>query len=179
MREWPDIAGWCKDCDRQFLYDLIVARKARFVLEIGVYAGRMTVALAEAVRVTGGVVHCVDPWQEMQDGAAVAREFLATVTAHSLQDVIRIHAETSAAFAARWYGDFDFAWIDGGHRYEDAMADLCAWVPRSDALYGHDWHLEGVRKAAQDYAGSHGMLALRIENTDNIWTLVPDESARK
>ena len=170
-RSWPDIRGWCADCDRNYLHDIIVANQARTVVEIGVYAGRMTIALAAAVRRTGGVVHCVDPWQEMPNGAEVARLFLDTLTRYSLQDVVRIHAETSVEFAARLAGAVDLVWIDGGHRYANVMADLSAWQPRSATTFGHDWHLPDVRTAAQDYAEANGLETFRLVGTDNIWTV--------
>lgn len=171
MRAWPNILGWSADRDRQYLYDLIVAIPARVVVEIGIYAGRMTVALAEAVRVTGGIVHSVDPWQEMADGPMVARAFLDTITKYDLQDVVRIHAETSEAFSKRLAGTVDLVWIDGGHSYQDVETDLVAWGNRAANIYGHDWHLPGVRHAAEAYAQEHGMTVGIIPGTDNIWTM--------
>jgi predicted O-methyltransferase YrrM len=185
---WADIRGWSKDCDRQFMYDRIVEYDAKTILEIGIYAGRMTVALAAAATLTKGLVHSVDPWLEMADGAVVAREFLDTYTKFNLQDTVKIHAETSTDFAARYRGRIDLAWIDGGHTYACVLDDLKAWFGRSSVLYGHDWHIDGVREAAieyariwnskdasvlgavVDYATTFTITPYKIEGTDNIWT---------
>ena len=170
---WPDIRGWCADCDRDYLCEAIVASQARTAVEIGVYAGRMTVALAAGVRRTGGILHSVDDWTEMgAEGPGVARQFLDALTRYGLQDVVRIHAETSAEFAARWGArPVDLVWIDGSHRYEDVLADLAWWQPLAAQCYGHDWHMDDVRRAAEEYASGHGRSAHKITGTDNIWTV--------
>jgi hypothetical protein len=187
---FPDIRGWSGDNDRQFMYDRVVEVNAKSILEIGIYCGRMTAALAAAAKVTGGVVHSVDPWPpyEMPNGAEIAREFLDTVTRYRLQDQVKIYAETSMEFAAHFCGRFDLAWIDGGHTYDIVLFDIATWYPRSTAFYGHDWHIEAVRKAAEEYvriwnmhipeggavadnSRNWDMRAYKIEGTDNIWTL--------
>lgn len=172
MTTWPDIKGWSLDVDRAFLYERIIALQADKVVELGVYAGRMTFALAEALRHTGGVVHCVDPWEEMPNGPEIAREFLNTVTKYQLEDRVRIHAQSSHDFALRNVpAHVCLTWIDGMHTFEAVRQDLEDWYERSRVVYGHDWHLEGVRTAATEYARSAGLVARKIEGTDNIWTV--------
>lgn len=179
MSAWPDIKGWCADRDRTYLYDLIVARHARTIVEVGVYAGRMTVALAAAARATGGMVHCVDHWREMANGGDIAREFLETLTAHDLQDVVRIYCEASATFAERFLGAIDVLWIDGGHDKATVLCDLMGLGGRATSVLGHDWHLPGVRDAAAEYAASHGFTVCNAAGTDNVWYLTAGNTAGK
>lgn len=168
---WPNIKGWSADCDRTFLYEWAIQVKARTIVEIGVYAGRITVALAAAAKENSGVVYCVDPWEEMPNGEEIARKFLRTVTENDLQDVVRIYAETSAQFASRLKGEVDLVWVDGGHGYDDVMTDLTCWRPRTKALFGHDWHLPSVRAAVMDYAAAKDRKCWKLEGSENVWVL--------
>jgi hypothetical protein len=188
---FPDIRGWCTERDRQFMYDRIIESNAKSVLEIGVFCGRMTVALVEGVRVTGGIVHSVDPWQEMEmeNGAEVAREFLYAMTRYRFQDRIRIYATTSSYFAKQFCGHFDLVYIDGEHAYDNVMSDIKTLYPRSMAIYGHDWQIDSVRCAVEEYARlwnlhesdaggetidynkNWNIRACKVDGADHVWTL--------
>lgn len=48
----------------------------------------------------------------------------------------------------------DFLFVDAGHSYEMVNADLVAWRPKlrkTGAIFGHDWHMESVRRAVKDF----------------------------
>lgn len=115
--------------------DLIVEREARSVLEIGTLFGLSTLFLADAVAQTDGQVDTVDirypkrTWadgREVEDIHEVAERL---VDEAGLSHRVTFHAGDSAAVLARLMGDgreYDFALIDGSHRFETALLDFIA-----------------------------------------------------
>ncbi len=55
--------------------------------------------------------------------------------------------------AAKIFDKVHMAFIDGDHAYEPVLADLKAWSLKATILAGHDFDLEGVRKAVTEWFG--------------------------
>jgi hypothetical protein len=176
--EFPDIRGWMEDENRQAMYDWILATNAQTVVEVGVYAGRMTVAMAMALKQTGGVLHSCDPYLEMgaDKGLPILAECMQHLTELNLRGVVRLHICSSAALRAVWPNNkrVDLAWIDGCHYIpEEVDADLYGWCPIARRFMGHDTHLPVVSDRVKAYAAAH---MLRVVTPPpgmvNTWEMV-------
>jgi hypothetical protein len=59
----PSLHGWCEVDKALTLVNLVLASKARRIVEIGTWGGRSAIPMALACRQNGdGVVICIDPW---------------------------------------------------------------------------------------------------------------------
>lgn len=73
--------------------------------------------------------------------------------------------EKSLDFAAKQTHQFDFVFIDAEHTYECVTADIAAFAPlikSGGLLIGHDYCMEQVHKAVQEYA--------RVNQKEIAWT---------
>lgn len=132
------------------------ARRMDSVAEIGCWKGRSTFSLAEHCP---GPVYAVDHWQgsigeEIQHAEARQRdlyaEFMGNV-GHFPNVKPRRGASTEVAPTLPM---IDMAFIDAGHRYEDVVADLEAWAPKTFRLLaGHDYDYTGVGRAVKERFG--------------------------
>ena len=142
-----DIGRWLRACGY------------RTGAEIGVEQGKFAKSLCRA----GLDVLCVDPWTAQTDYRrhldqsawdrlmAQARERLAPYGARLLK-------ATSLAAAAQTPDEsLDFVYIDARHDYESVRADIRAWAPkvrRGGVVAGHDYNLDGVKRAVDEWCAS-------------------------
>ncbi len=113
--------------------DLIVKQGLRRGLEIGTLFGFSTLFLAEAFAQTEGELDTIDiryakrTWidgQEIEDVHEVAERLIAEA---GLDDRVTFHAGDSNALLAQLIeagAEYDFALIDGSHRFEVALLDF-------------------------------------------------------
>lgn len=69
---------------------------------------------------------------------------------------------------------FDFAFIDANHTYDNVMADIHAWYPlirEGGLLTGHDYNMEGVKKAVDLWAKTYGKIIFETGPVTNVWAI--------
>lgn len=167
------IAGWLYPEEVQWLRTQ--ARSRWRILEIGVYKGRGTWALATS---TPGKVWSVDHW--LGSGPrdcvtdeigrwggpnAVYDEFLQNCGQLGNLTVMRM----SSAEAWRRLGHlrFDFVWIDGAHNYPAVKDDILRWrayLSPGGLLAGHDGEYKDVARAVKELVPGYRT----VQNHDSI-----------
>jgi len=162
-----DIAGWMTAREQNWLYDK--AKQMQSVVEIGSWKGKSTHALCCGCP---GMVTAVDHFKgsaKEREGAHkeaaehdVYAEFKANTACFKNLAVLKM-SSSKASFEV---GNADMVFIDGGHEYEEVLADIKAWLPKTKKLIcGHDYtNFEGVHRAVNEYFGTDG-----VKLFDSIW----------
>lgn len=138
-----------------------------YVCEVGSWAGRSAIAMAQA----GAKVLCVDTWKgsKNDDGCkAYGGEFGSPYEVFKRNVAlypIGWH-QAKSPDAASHFDDkkFDIVYIDAEHDYESVKADILAWLPKAKSVIaGHDYHtFPGVKRAVEELLPDHA--------TDgNVW----------
>lgn len=152
LRRWEVLAGLCQQMG------------AKTFVEVGCKEGRTTGFLLH--NLPDLRVIAIDPWAPFAnsaedyadwDYAQIERDFWTNVGEH--RDRVRMLRETSF-YASRMgvlydhldRSPFDIVFIDAGHDYENALADIKAWWPlvrEGGYLCGHDYQHQfpGVMRA--------------------------------
>jgi predicted O-methyltransferase YrrM len=149
------IEGWAT---REMLAVLSrLAQGCKTIVEIGVWRGRSTIAMA---RVTPGRVYAVDHWRgdggvgEVHDPLEVYSEFLGNVRRFDVQDrVVPLFMRSVEAAILPHWPPIDLLYLDADHSYSSVLADLRAWLPHLAAdgiICGDDYHLSGVHQAVDE-----------------------------
>lgn len=155
------IDGWMDPAELEWLYR--TARDMGSVVEVGCWKGRSAHALLSACP---GPVYAVDHWQGSRDARAGAHreavernifaDFLANVG--GFENLI-VKRGASPGMAAEC-PDADMIFIDGGHAYDEVLADVKAWRPKARKVFcGHDWQSEEIQRALRETLGEpHGVV---------------------
>jgi predicted O-methyltransferase YrrM len=122
------------------MYQRIVqaARSPVRVAEIGSAVGGGSTRIAgKFVKQNGGVLYCIDPWENFWYYA-----FLANIQIHDFEKTV-IPIRSFSETAADLFNDssLDAAFIDGSHLYQNVVADIDAYLPKIKKggwLFGHD-----------------------------------------
>jgi hypothetical protein len=142
------LRGWTTPDKAARLAELVVETRADRSVEIGVFGGRGTVAMALAHQFTRtGYVAAIDPWDVAAslegdndptnddwwsgiDYDDVYEEFLRAIVQHGLARHCRIMRERSET-ARRLFADHDVAVLhqDGNHSERVSSAEVRAWAP--------------------------------------------------
>jgi predicted O-methyltransferase YrrM len=105
------------------LRDLAIAEGARETIEVGLALGMSALFLCEAVRPRRGRHVAIDPFQQDSwQGAG-----LRTLREAGVDDIVEVVEEESQLALPRMVGEgrrFDFAFVDGDHRFEGVFLDL-------------------------------------------------------
>lgn len=149
------IEGWMTEPELYFLAQC--AARAKKCVEVGVWKGRSTAALAEFA---SGHVWAVDhfegsPGERETDHAEAAHDRAALVAqaksnlAPWLDKALTLVEADSLVAAEKLsqHAPFDFIFIDGGHDEASVRADIEAWLPLladGGVLAGHDRDWSGV-----------------------------------
>lgn len=149
--------------------------RAPRVLEVGSWAGRSAIIMAES---GAACVECVDTWAgSLNDNGTSQYDgsrgkplsvFLANTTTYRRNGLITFLPGKSPQAAERYNtGEYDIVYLDAEHDYESVKADIEAWRRVASVwLAGHDYHsFEGVRKAVLDSS-------LVPEVQGNVWRAV-------
>lgn len=105
------------------LRELAVAEGARRTIEVGLALGLSAVFLSQAVLENGGRHVAVDPFQEQSWNGAGLR----TLREAGVAETVEVLEEESQLALPRLLSEgreFDFAFIDGDHRFEGVFLDL-------------------------------------------------------
>jgi predicted O-methyltransferase YrrM len=155
-------------CNFRVLYQEAVdaVKDGAVFVEMGVALGRSACMMAEMIAESGKRIefYAVDLWDTSPDPTwtplFAAHGFFAgflkqiTKNAPHLARHIRV-LRIDSVRAARCFDDksLDFVFIDGAHNYLAVKADLAAWAPKvkvGGVLAGHDYNLDGVKRAVHD-----------------------------
>ena len=161
--------GWCPENKQHLLAGLILARRCRLVVEIGVFQGGAFFPMAAAARRVGGRAIGIDPytsdaaeqkenlekfvpvvganWHTGVDWEGLHGRVLQGLSHHGLGDAARILRTTSNGAAHQIPDGIDLLHIDGNHDYEAVAADIAHYAPKMTAgglLVLDDTHWDGV-----------------------------------
>jgi predicted O-methyltransferase YrrM len=133
-------------------------------VEIGSFKGRSTACLAFGIRGTGKHVFAIDTFEgnekdfkpnEAYGGktyfvASFYESFLANLERNGLSSYVTPLRAASSEVGKTWDKPIHFLFIDGGHEYEDVLADFQTFYPHvvpGGLVAFHDVH---------DFAQNHG-----------------------
>jgi predicted O-methyltransferase YrrM len=147
-----DVPGWLHDEQARRLWeaarDLIDGAQ---IVEIGSYHGRSTITLAQAASGRVAVV-AIDPhagndrgpgeWEgSPEDGRRDHIAFERNLRDHGVDRRVRHVCKTSSSAHVDVEGEIDLLYVDGSHRYRNALADLRDWGSRvrsGGTMFVHD-----------------------------------------
>ncbi len=172
----PNLPGWSTDILR--FYDALAAelKDGAVCVELGVFCGRSLAFLHEKLAGRGCSLTGVDSWKQgypwspygatppAQGGffGACLRE-MQIHAADMLADTRIVRWDTADAASLFADSTIDFLFVDAGHDYGEALADLLAWVPKVKAggiIAGHDYsagQFPGVVQAVHEVFGEHNV----------------------
>ena len=151
-----DIPGWMRSRELAWLY--LAAQEMDSIVEIGSWMGRSTDALLSGCK---GTVWAVDHFKgNKNEGDCFHREstkwdiskiFLGNVGHYKNLKLLKMDSlEAAKRFEEK---SIDMVFIDGEHTYEEVMADIKAWLPKTKKLIcGHDYDNsdKGVKRAVDE-----------------------------
>ncbi len=154
------IYTWTSDRELAWLAEM--ASQAKSICEIGTYHGRSALVMRKAN--PNAFIDCFDTF--VDDGCeAICR--------HNMRNVekgMTLLLNASSDRLQKWPRKFDFAFIDGGHLFEDVKRDIANLLPimiPGSVISGHDWRTDmtdGVNR---------GVLAhfdrSQINTMESIW----------
>jgi predicted O-methyltransferase YrrM len=171
LRRWDVLAGLCESIG------------AKTFVEVGCKEGRTTGALLNALPDLRVIT--IDPWAPIPnadedykdwDFAAIERQFWENVGAHKERvDHWRMTSREAGNEMNVAGRKFDVVFIDAGHDYENAFADIRAWWPlvrEGGYLCGHDYQhkFPGVMRAV---AQCFPLMRVAVM-PDSVWCVQKD-----
>lgn len=164
MTDYPD--GWMGKNSLRWLKKQ--AAEAQHVVEVGVWLGRSTKAMAETCP---GTIYAVDTWEGVpddpdqhgrlyEDGVDTVFDRFRANLKREIRSGKVIPVRTTSLQAAEWTNGSpcDFVFIDADHRYEAVCDDIRAWLPKimpGGILAGHDYGWPGVNAAVNELLPGH------------------------
>lgn len=172
LRRWDVLVGLCESIGAQTF------------VEVGCKEGRTTGALLKALPELH--VSAIDPWEPTPnadedysgwDFKAIEAEFWANVGEHK-DRVTMLRTTSDEAVTMYWSPPQDIVFIDAGHDYENALADIRAWWPlvrEGGYLCGHDYQhkFPGVMRAV---AESFPLMRVAV-CPDSVWVVRKEEGS--
>src|SRR5581483_11266873 len=141
-----DAPAWLTPSERLTIYQLVFSLMPERVIEIGtLHGGSCQIICAAMDDVGKGSLVCIDPqpdiwidWETVAHRATLLKGF-------SPQIIPQAHDVAG--------GDFDLAYIDAGHAYEEVRADVLGCLPfmaPDSYMLFHDAHHPPVKAAIDD-----------------------------
>jgi predicted O-methyltransferase YrrM len=127
------------------------------IVEIGCLYGGTTGVLALAnpkARVIAIDNFSWHPEGDVPTSAELVRQNMQSIGANN----VTVIEGDSLRVGWNWAEPIHFLWVDGGHTYEMAYADLCNFGPHAKAIAVHDYHNNywaGVKKAVTQFLEEH------------------------
>lgn len=152
LEEVREVPGWLHDGQARCLWDAAGrVPDGGQVVEIGSYQGRATIVLARAVPKDVYVVS-VDPhagntrapgeWEgSPEEGQRDHLAFREHLQSRGLAGRVRHVRSPSGSAHSHVIGEIDLLYVDGSHRYRDALGDLRDWGARvrtGGTMFVHD-----------------------------------------
>jgi hypothetical protein len=163
LRICESIPGWMYPAELQWLYEQ--AQSRRYIVEIGVYQGRSTLALAAG---TPGHVIGIDTWEggpaerevwHPEFATAEGRDAVYLAAWQNLRDrpVTLLRVDAARAWTVLKAG-IEMLFHDGAHDEDSLRRDILNYSPlmaRGGLWCGHDYNHSwpGVMRAADDIFG--------------------------
>jgi len=171
------------------LRDWILREKATRTVEIGLGYGISALHICEGLLENSGKASrhvAIDPNQAPRFSDC-GLQFLDEA---GVGDMVELHAEDSQISLPRFLDEarsFDFAFIDGNHRFDRVFVDLFYLghlVRRGGIIFLDDYQLPGVARATSFFASNLGWTLAEVSASDELhqWAVLrtsvgPDERA--
>jgi hypothetical protein len=172
----PDYQGW--GSEHPIFESLIVELLPRLIIEVGTWKGMSAINMASLIKrhgVTECEIVCVDTWLgsyenwehhfdslQLENGyPTLYRQFMTNVVVSGHDDIITpfpISSNNAAVFLQHKGVSADLVYVDAGHDYVDAKADINVYwllLRRGGVLFGDDYYpgtYDGVVAAVQEFA---------------------------
>lgn len=164
-RDWvfpSSVRGWLSEEEGQAL--ALAATNCR-VLEVGSFAGRSTICLAQTAQILVSVDH--HHGDSGTGPADTASEFLHNLERFGLRDRVAIWIGDVLSFVkiAAIQPGYDMVFLDADHQEEAVDTHLLLLLPLlrvGGTLALHDWDYPAVRRAAARYGLQTGRLVGRL-----------------
>ncbi len=182
--QWHEIEGFFGHLDRNFIANQCTKIKNGVVVEIGVFAGKSTVAMGGINKANNNQHYAIDNFRggpDPPDAATRAQRardikslFEQNMKDMGLDKYINLIVKDSVE-AAKDFEDesIDFCFIDGDHSYNGVMSDLVAWHPKvkvGSVLAGHDYPWPPLKKAVHEFGSD---VSTPIDNDGSkIWYMI-------
>jgi len=170
-----DVAGWLTEDEGRELGRLAAGKR---VLEIGSFCGRSTICMAQ----TATSVVCIDPFdgRATPNPGGTRQQLVENLIRYGVSAKVTPEQGTTDEVAPQLADDFDLAFIDGAHDYENVANDI-RWAQRllrpGGLIAFHDYQREcdpGVTRAVREIlAGGAELLAV----TDTLAVVKPAAAA--
>ncbi len=160
------IPAYMTEAELDALATLAAKVDGRRILEVGSCYGASTATLALAA--PHSTVYAVDLflWSPIIEMPASAGRLADNLAAAGATNVCIIEGD-SRAVAQTWTEPLGLLFVDGGHEYEECLADLQAFAPFAGLVAVHDYgcpFTPGVAQAVDEYCAAHdGRVALIVE----------------
>lgn len=145
--EFPQMQGWCDQKKGCLMGDLIIQNGHTYIVDVGVFEGKSTLAMAKACQIQGkGLVHGVDSWSMpdcVEDEGKENAEwwsnlkledhyqsFLRHLERSGVSETLKICRMSSRSAAATFPDGLDMIHIDGNHSEWSSTSDVCMWLPK-------------------------------------------------
>lgn len=163
----PSIGGWTSVIKAHYFAAVVLAFRPEVCVEIGVWEGRGSLAVALALKEVGrGVLHSIDPWSpdasiegqanqadvdhwKSADHEKAYQTFLSSVAKYHVDNIVKVYRKRSDQVEPP--ADIGFLMVDGNHG-DAAITDVKRFAPnvrKSGICYldDLDWSTGSVRRA--------------------------------
>ena len=159
---WKGIHGWLSKERGKWLFEAALnIAGAGDTVEIGSWAGRSTICLALASKLSGaGKVYAIDSHRagvalsDTSEDMVSLGPFMKNIVRFNVEDVVVPWVLTSRDAFKLWNNQpIRLLFIDGDHSYEEVCNDILTWgslVSESGAIAIDDFHWTSVKRAVAD-----------------------------
>ena len=185
---YQNIQGWFTypDFYKQLVEQI---KEGGIIVEVGSWKGMSTAYLGVEIINSGKdiALNCIDTWDgseehrnksspfyepllETDDGLYIEFEKNIKPIKEKLGIKQFNYFRVSSVEATQFYKDnaLDCVFIDAAHDYDNAKADILAWLPKvrhGGILAGHDFHHPPIKKALDEIFNEHNS----INTHEDIW----------
>ena len=144
----PGLEGWTEPSRACEIAECILSTKAKICVDIGVFAGRSTIAMGFAARqLVDSKVYGIDPWtpeaatdnddnkegidwwKEKANLEDIQRQAIRSVWSHHLEQWV-IFIRSKSEYVYQLFPEIEFLNIDGGHSEAASCRDVELNLPR-------------------------------------------------